>query len=87
MSGTWSSWREAAEYLRPISAAIFSSHELSLYLKDGHTIQYREEFYGSDVEASARLAEIWNDRTPANGSSYQADARRYGEPKPFDTIG
>lgn len=88
VDGTWASWREAAQRLRDFGVVdIFASHELSLYLKDGHTVQYREEFYGSDVEASARLTEIWSDRTPANGSGFQATIRRYGEPKFYEQIG
>ena len=85
--GRWASWKEAADYLKPIDPTVFATHELSLYLKEGWTIQYREDFYGSDVEASARLTEIWNERTPANGSGFQATIRRYGEGKPYEQIG
>lgn len=85
--GRWASWKDAADHLKPIDPTVFATHELSLYLKDCRTIQYREDFYGSDVEASFRLTEIWNDRTPANGSGYQATIRRYGEAKPYEQIG
>lgn len=85
--GTWASWKEAAEYLRPISAASFATHELSLILKEGSQVLYREEFYGSDVEASSRLTDLWNAHTPANGQSFQATIRRYGEPNFYEQIG
>ena len=85
--GMWATWKEAADHLKPFDGSIFATHDLSLMLREGSQVIYREEFYGSDVEASARLTEIWNERTPANGSGYQATIRRYGEGKFYEQIG
>ena len=85
--GTWKTWREAAEHIRPVDPSIFASHELTILYPDGSKILAREEFYGSDYEAQCRLSDLWNDRTPTNGTGFKGTIRRYGEPKPFDTIG
>jgi hypothetical protein len=87
MDGCFKSWREAADHIRPVDATIHASHELTIYYADGSTILHREEFYGSDIEAQKQLTTIWNDKTPADGTGFKATARRYGNPKPFNTIG
>lgn len=87
MEGSWESWREAAEHVRKVDPFVHATHHIQLLLKEGCTVLYQEQFYGTDLEAEQRLGEMWNDKTPANGSGYLATLRRQDENEPYQEIG